>query len=230
MKKYAVLFALTLCLCFSLTACSSYDDLFTAADTTRGTGTVQLSSHAPVQTAAVEVYYNTAVQCPEPSEPEVSARAYAAFTTGRELFNDGKYYDAVPYLQVAAEGGHILGGRLYAWCLLYGKGTNPNPRAAVFYFDRAARDGDAEAQYELGYCYYAGEGVQRDYETAAYWYAKSAEQGNRHGLLNLGYCYEKGFGVPQNYETARELYIRAQQAGNSNAAKRLHDLEMKMFG
>jgi len=171
----------------------------------------------------------TDVPMPDTEHSKISPAACAAFEKGRDLFNDEDFYEAVPYLEKAAKGGHILGGRLYAWCLLYGKGTEPNPAVAAYYFDRAARDGDAEAQYELGYCYYSGQGVQRDYDMAAYWYAQSARQGNRHGLLNLGYCYEKGYGVQQDLETARDLYIRARDAGNVNAEKRLADLEMKMF-
>ena len=172
---------------------------------------------------------SVALAC-ETDVPEVSAKACAAFAKGQDLFNDEEYYDAVPYLEIAAEGGHLLGGRLYAWCLLYGKGTEADPREAVYYFTRAAVNGDAEAQYELGYCYYAGQGVQRDYEQAVEWYETAAAQDHAKALTNLGYCYEHGLGVDRNNDTARELYVRVINAGNSRAWDRLNELEKKIFG
>ncbi|GHT63435.1 hypothetical protein FACS189451_10160 [Bacteroidia bacterium] len=45
-------------------------------------------------------------------------------------------------------------------------------------FKKAAEQGAAIAQYELGLCYENGKGVTKDYSQAAYWYKKAAEQGD----------------------------------------------------
>lgn len=43
---------------------------------------------------------------------------------------------------------------------------------------RAAEQGDAEAQFDLGVMYDYGDGVAKDKAKAVYWYTKAAEQGN----------------------------------------------------
>ncbi|MGC9261361.1 MAG: tetratricopeptide repeat protein, partial [Phycisphaerae bacterium] len=46
-------------------------------------------------------------------------------------------------------------------------------------FRKAAEQGNASAQHELGRCYYNGQGVERDHAAAAGWFRKAAEQGAR---------------------------------------------------
>ena len=48
---------------------------------------------------------------------------------------------------------------------------------AVKCYRKAAEQGDAAAQYNLGVIYYNGEGVTQDYAEAVKWYRKAAEQG-----------------------------------------------------
>ena len=49
---------------------------------------------------------------------------------------------------------------------------------AVEWWQKAAEQGLAEAQFNLGNCYYWGEGVAKDNEKALKWYQKAAAQGN----------------------------------------------------
>ena len=44
-------------------------------------------------------------------------------------------------------------------------------------YRKAAEQGDANAQYNLGVCYEKGEGVKKDLSQAVQWYRKAAEQG-----------------------------------------------------
>ena len=46
------------------------------------------------------------------------------------------------------------------------------------YWEAAARQGTADAQYNLGALYACGKGVEQSIETARAWMMKSAEQGN----------------------------------------------------
>jgi TPR repeat protein len=50
-------------------------------------------------------------------------------------------------------------------------------REAVKWFRKAADQGDAKAQLNLGACYFRGEGVKQDKAEAVKWYRKAAEQG-----------------------------------------------------
>jgi TPR repeat protein len=48
---------------------------------------------------------------------------------------------------------------------------------AAFWYQKAAEQGNAAAQYNLGMCYYKGLGVRQDYNEAMRWLRKAAEQG-----------------------------------------------------
>ena len=48
-------------------------------------------------------------------------------------------------------------------------------------YRKAAEQGDAKSQYELGKCYDLGRGAEQDPLKAVEWYRKSAEQGNAMG-------------------------------------------------
>ena len=49
---------------------------------------------------------------------------------------------------------------------------------AVEYYQKAAEQGNAAAQYNLGVYYYNGEGVPQSYTEAVKWFKKAAEQGH----------------------------------------------------
>jgi hypothetical protein len=53
---------------------------------------------------------------------------------------------------------------------------------------RAAEQGDAEAQYNLGFDYQQGFGVTQDEAEAVKWYRKAAEQGDAMSQFHLGDC------------------------------------------
>ena len=57
--------------------------------------------------------------------------------------------------------------------------------SAVQYYTRAAKLGNAEAQFRLGWCYYDGTGVEKDLNEAEYWFRKSAEQGEEQAKAAL---------------------------------------------
>ena len=60
---------------------------------------------------------------------------------------------------------------------------------------KAAEQGQARAQDNLGDCYYYGNGIEQDYQTAVEWYRKAAEQRYARAQYDLGYCYEQGQGI-----------------------------------
>ena len=62
-------------------------------------------------------------------------------------------------------------------CYYKGTGVTKDYKQAVYWYSKAAEQGLAEAQYNLGLCYYEGKGVPQDYKQAVYWLSKAAEQG-----------------------------------------------------
>ena len=92
---------------------------------------------------------------------------------------------------------------------------------AVEWYTKAAEQGHAQAQNNLGDCYDGGDGVAQDYSKAVEWYRKAAEQGNAVAQNNLGLCYEGGDGVAQDYSQAVEWYRKATEQGNAVAQNNL---------
>lgn len=88
---------------------------------------------------------------------------------------------------------------------------------------KAAKQGDAAAQYLLGKMYNDGEGVTKDYKQALNWFTKSAKQGNAEAQYWLGLMYAGGTGVPQDYREAVEWYTKAAEQGYAWAQ---HNLEL----
>ena len=84
-------------------------------------------------------------------------------------------------------------------------------------YRKAAEQGDAVAQFNLGNCYYNGKGVTKDYSQAVYWYRKAAEQRVAAAQYNLGYCYLQGQGVSQDYSQAFIWLKKAAEQGVSEA-------------
>jgi len=79
---------------------------------------------------------------------------------------------------------------------------------------RAAEQGDAEAQLSLGIAYRFRQGVLQDCKEGLNWYRKSAEQGGVIAQHRLGYAYEVGEGVPKNTATVYAWYNVATANGS----------------
>ena len=67
-----------------------------------------------------------------------------------------------------------------------GQGVPQDYGEAVRWYRRAAEQGIARAQFNLGLMYVKGQGVPQDDGEAARWYRKAAEQGDPDAQNNLG--------------------------------------------
>ena len=81
-------------------------------------------------------------------------------------------------------------------------GLKQNFKEAIFWYTKAAEQGDDMAQLVLGDCYRKGKGIEQSYTKAVYWYTKAAEQGNPNAQGMLGACYYEGKGIEQSYSKA----------------------------
>ena len=66
-----------------------------------------------------------------------------------------------------------------------GRGVPQDNEKAIAWYRKAAEQGHAIAQCNVGWMYENGRGVPRDYEKAIAWYRKAAEQGNERAQENL---------------------------------------------
>ena len=95
---------------------------------------------------------------------------------------------------------------------------------------KAAEQGDAEAQFNLGRYYLFGKGVEKDEKEAVKWLRKSAEQGVAKAQYNLGVLYANGDSVPQNNAKAVDWLRKAAEQGDDKAQFVLNDLHRRING
>ena len=92
---------------------------------------------------------------------------------------------------------------------------------AVVWYRKAADQGYAGAQFELGRCFANGWGVTKDYNEAVRWFRKAADQGHAEAQYELGVCYEYGQGVTQDYNEAVRWLRKAADQGDASAQNNL---------
>jgi hypothetical protein len=88
---------------------------------------------------------------------------------------------------------------------------------AVAWYRKAAEQGHAEAQCNLGVSYSTGEGAERDLVEAVTWYRKAAKQGLAEAEYSLGWCYDTGAGAKQDLVEAVAWYRKAAEQGDARA-------------
>ena len=104
---------------------------------------------------------------------------------------------------------------------------------ALKIYRAAAKQGDVEAQSNLGRMYKLGKGVTQDYKEAMKWYRLAAEQGNVGAQSNLGWMYLKGQGVTKNLVIAHMWFNTSIEAWTAYVVKNnnlsgealMHDFE-----
>ena len=108
---------------------------------------------------------------------------------------------------------------------LSGRGIQYDYAKAKEWFEKAAAQGHAKAQANLGDMYYSGRGVPQDYAKAKEWYEKAAAQGYDNAQLGLANIYYYGKGVPQDYAKAKAWVEKAAAQGSGMARLILTEME-----
>lgn len=163
------------------------------------------------------------------------------YSTGRSVAVDN--LEAIRWYTKAAEQGHV--GAQFNLGVLYDRGDGILQHAgdtlkvaqhgqaditlptttekmsqeseAVKWYQKAAEQGHALAQFNLGVMYSLGRGVPQDDTKAAHWYEKAAQQDDLDAQVNLGSLYAMGQGVSQNDAEAIKWYCRAATKGHTDA-------------
>jgi TPR repeat protein len=95
-----------------------------------------------------------------------------------------------------------------------GKGVQQDFKQALVWHRKAAEQGVAEAQFNLGLMYQQGDGVQQDSKQAAALFQRAAAQGHTRAHIGLGILSEQAGG----YQAAFDSY-RAGQAADRDFAR-----------
>jgi hypothetical protein len=86
--------------------------------------------------------------------------------------------------------------RMQARAYEHGEGVKKSVAQALELYCKAARDGDAEAQFSIGWIYANGRGVSRDDGLAAYFFTLAAEQGHQQATNMIRYVGERSVEMP----------------------------------
>jgi len=125
-----------------------------------------------------------------------------------------------------AEAGDAEATVILAKIYAEGKQTPQNYPEAVSWCRKAADQGIAEAQYNLGLYYDLGHAFRdtpparfgrADEEQAAIWHGRAAEQGHADAQYMLAGMYAMGRGVERNPNEALKWYYRAAEQGHALA-------------
>ena len=131
-------------------------------------------------------------------------------------FKKGNYGAAIKELNSLGDAGHmsaqIMLGALYS----KGGAVARNDTLAALWFEKAANQGNAEAQFQLGNLYENSQ-LRKDYKAATNWYHKAAQQGSAKAQARLGVFYSTGLGVAQNSNEAILWSGKAALQGNADA-------------
>ena len=106
-----------------------------------------------------------------------------------------------------------------------GQVLDNDPELAAGWFYRAAEQGYADAQFNLGLMYANGEGVEADTSKAVELFKKAAEQGNIDAQNNLAALYYTGEGVARDVDKAIAWFEKAAEQGNAEAKANLEAIK-----
>jgi TPR repeat protein len=95
--------------------------------------------------------------------------------------------------------------------------SSPLSIKSIGFLQKAAEQGNAQAQSILGACYLEGGGVTRNENEGAKWLTKAAEQGLSGAQLPLGVCYFNGVGVSKDAKEAVRWFTKAAEQGSPEA-------------
>jgi uncharacterized protein len=122
--------------------------------------------------------------------------------------------------QLADQGHPDAQRQLAQW---YAEGTELLPQdwqQAVCWYERAAGQGTADAQYALAMLYLDKDAAD-DKDKAFQWFKNAADQGHADAWNRLGKCYIEGWGTGRDFTQAMTCYRKAARLGSATAHHRI---------
>jgi Caspase domain/Sel1 repeat len=158
---------------------------------------------------------------------EIQKQAEIEIEEGRKAFRANHTDKAFPLLLKNKDNKSFDADAQKILAFMYetGQGVEKNYKEAKKWYQKAANNGDAVAQYKTGENYFNGNDFEQSYPEAIKWFKKSADQGNATGQYYLAIMYEKGYGVKPDSGKAIDLYRSAAVQEQPNAKVALNRLK-----
>ena len=135
--------------------------------------------------------------------------------------NRKDYPAAIRLLEPPARAGNAIAQLRLGLLHYHGHGVRESDAQALMWFERAARQGLAEAQFHLGNMYAYGladpGGDIDPGRLAAQWMFEAARQGHAEAQYSLGIMFLTGKGVQQSPEEASRWIAKAAAQGHADA-------------
>lgn len=150
--------------------------------------------------------------------------ASAGFAEGMAAYRVADYETAYREFLPLAERG--IAAAQYKLGLMYqnGRGVARDLTEAKKWFAAAARQGYANASYNLGFVHYS----QNDIAGTTEWWSRAAEGGDDQAMFSLGFIFAEGDRAPHDPVQAHMWYDLAAARGNATAAQKRDDLARRM--
>lgn len=110
----------------------------------------------------------------------------------------------------------------------FGRGCEVNYTQALYWYHKAAGEGNMYSQYSIGLCYQKGLGVPQDDDQAISWFKQASENGNPQAAYILAESYVEGNGVRKDIDQALKYFGEAAKLGHPSAQKRKDEISLEV--
>jgi len=141
----------------------------------------------------------------------------------------GSQKQAVQKLTPLATSGNALAQYRLGMLYYHGQGVTEDEKMAIYWWKKAAAQGNVEAMFQLGSAFLFGSQTAKfvpdpDRE-AAMWYFQAASAGHVEAQYHLGLLFLAGKGVIESRQESARWLQKAAAQGHAEAKKALSSLE-----
>lgn len=171
--------------------------------------------------------YDWAVYCFERAI-ELGGNEQAEFNLGKMYFNgEGvtkNYAMAESYLSKLANAGNSTAQEYMGYIYEKGDpiyGINPDVKKQMYWYEKAAQNGDVDAQLKLANAYNIGLGVKKDQKKSFDYYYKAAENSSQDAIKIIVNRYAQGNGVKKSNNLAMVWFDKINEAEKLSIANNM---------
>lgn len=152
---------------------------------------------------------------PSQAEESIEDRQESLWKEAEKYDHRGQYELAFKSYKNLADNYHLAEAQCKVGEYYYNNdtGTNGSKEDAFLYYEKAAEQGNTEAEFWTGRCYYFGEGVEKNVKESIKWYQKAAAKNHPRAQNGLACCYYEGEGVEEDLQKAAELWRKSAEQG-----------------
>lgn len=153
----------------------------------------------------------------------MSSRDLENLKTANDLFHHGHYEEAFRLYKELAEQGNVECQSFAGWMYFDGTGVASNDEKALFWLEKAANQGDIQAQFYLAKLHLK----KGECDSALNWLEQAAAKEYAPAMFLLGHMYQLGRCVVPDEDKAFHLISRAADAGHLFARREYARFLMK---